>query len=160
MAGQTKPFGELLVELGFVTEYQVQEALALQSLTGNRVGEALMSLGYITRNQLQRALSMALGRGQPVALDRPPLGEVLVGLKYVETKDVDMALDQQRKDGRRLGEILVEKGVCSYQQVYEALTLQQRMANDAAQRHSAPDAKAAPADSNGLRVMVVDDSLL
>jgi len=160
MAGQSKPFGELLIELGFVTEYQVQEALALQSLTGNRVGEALMSLGYITRNQLQRALSMALGRGQPVALDRPPLGEVLVGLKYVQAPDVDAALDQQRRDGRRLGEILVEKNVCSYQQVYEALTLQQRMASDAAQRHSAPDARPQAVDSNGVRVMVVDDSLL
>jgi adenylate cyclase len=161
MTGQTKPFGELLVELGFVTEYQVQEALALQSLTGNRVGEALMSLGYITRNQLQRALSMALGRGQQVALDRPPLGEVLVGLRYAEARDVDGALEQQRKDGRRLGEILVEKGLCSYQQVYEALTLQQRMASDGVQRHNAPDAEpAAPVDSNGVRVMVVDDSLL
>ncbi len=162
MSTPSKPFGELLVELGFVTEYQVQEALALQSLTGNRVGEALMSLGYITRNQLQRALSMALGRGQPVALDRPPLGEVLVGLKYVDSGDIDAALNQQKKDGRRLGEILVEQGKASYQQVYEALTLQQRMSHELEQRHSAPDAPRieTPADSNGLRVMVVDDSLL
>jgi adenylate cyclase len=161
MPAPSKPFGQLLVELGFVTEYQVQEALALQSLTGNRVGEALMSLGYITRNQLQRALSMALGRGQQVALDRPPIGEVLVGLKYVSADDIDAALEQQKKDGRRLGEILVEKGVCSYQQVYEALTLQERMANELEQRHGAPDAAAAARpDSNGVRVMVVDDSLL
>src|SRR3954469_10545023 len=137
MAPPTKPFGELLVELGFVTEYQVQEALALQSLTGNRIGEALMSLGYITRNQLQRALSMALGRGQAVSLDKPPLGEVLIGLKYLEQARLDEALEQQRKDGRRLGEILVEKHICTYQQVYEALTLQQRMAAEAA-RASVP----------------------
>src|SRR3954462_10715587 len=107
MPAPSKPFGELLIELGFVTEYQVQEALALQSLTGNRVGEALISLGYITRNQLQRALSAALGRGQVVALDKPPLGEILVGLKYIEADKVDAALVQQRKDGRRLGEIVV-----------------------------------------------------
>src|SRR2546421_8811383 len=115
MSAPNKPFGELLIELGFVTEYQVQEALALQSLTGNRVGEALMSLGYITRAQLQRALSMALGRGQPIALDKPPLGEVLMGLRYCTQQDIDAALEHQRKDGRRLGEILVEKAVCSYQ---------------------------------------------
>jgi adenylate cyclase len=155
----TKPFGELLVELGFVTDYQVQEALALQSLTGNRIGEALMSLGYITRNQLQRALSMALGRGQPVALDKPPLGEVLIGLKYLEQDKLDAALDQQRKDGRRLGEILVEKNICTYQQVYEALTLQQRMAADVARASEPSTPEPAPA-SNGIRVMVVDDSLL
>jgi len=159
VSAPTKPFGELLVELGFVTDYQVQEALALQSLTGNRVGEALMSLGYITRNQLQRALSMALGKGQSVALDKPPLGEVLIGLKYLEQDKLDGALDQQRKDGRRLGEILVEKNICTYQQVYEALTLQQRMAADSAQSEPAPSIET-PAPQNGIRVMVVDDSLL
>jgi adenylate cyclase len=153
----TKPFGELLIELGFVTPYQVQEALALQSLTGNRVGEALMSLGYITRNQLQRALSAALGRGQPVALDKPPLGEILVGLKYIEADKVEKALVQQRKDGRRLGEIVVEQGHCTYQQVYEALTLQQRMA---ARAEEGNPLHPPVAESNGVRVVVVDDSLL
>ncbi|HEX4622655.1 MAG TPA: hypothetical protein VH208_13920, partial [Myxococcaceae bacterium] len=54
-------FGDMLVKLGVVTPGQVQEALALQSLTGQRVGEALISLGYVTRDQLQNGLSEALG---------------------------------------------------------------------------------------------------
>src|SRR5581483_6683707 len=100
-----------------------------------------------------------LGKGQTVALDKPPLGEVLIGLKYLEQDKLDEALLQQRKDGRRLGEILVEKGVCTYQQVYEALTLQQRMAADAPKGEPADKVEVMP-PSNGVRVMVVDDSLL
>ena len=156
-----RPFGELLVELGFVTSHQVQEALALQSLTGSRVGEALLSLGYITRPQLQRALSNAVGRGQRVALDKPPLGEVLLGLKYLDERQLADALERQNHDGRRLGEVLVDLGWCSYQQVYEGLALQQRMASyqltepTESQRFTEDAVQA-----NGRRVLVVDDSLL
>ena len=158
MTGASQRFGDVLVTMGFVTRTQVMEALALQHLTGHRLGEALLSLGYITRMQLQRALSEALRAGAPVALDRPPLGEILVGLKYVDAKRLDDTLGRQRLDGRRLGELLVDEGAVSYQQVYEALGLQQRMAappNDADE-----SAELERAASNGVKVMVVDDSPL
>ena len=161
MSESTKRFGDLLIELGLVTESQVQEALALQSLTGSRVGESLMSLGYVTRVQLQRALSIALGQGRRVALDRPPLGEILVGLKYLDPGRLDEALVLQRKDGRKLGELLVALGACTHQQVYEALGLQQRMARGELDVEPAPPAASATAaTSTGTRVVVVDDSAL
>jgi adenylate cyclase len=120
-------FGEMLMKLGLVTPHQVQEALALQALTGQRVGEALISLGYVTRDQLQSALSEALGLAQVTPLHRPPLGELLVGLKHISAEQLDTALARQKRDGRKLGEILVEQGLCTYRQVYEGLALQQRM---------------------------------
>jgi adenylate cyclase len=161
MSDTTKRFGDLLIELGLVTESQVQEALALQSLTGNRVGEALISLGYVTRPQLQRALSVALGEGRRVALARPPLGEILVGLKYLNMDRLEEALIFQRRDGRKLGEILVAQNVCTHQQVYEALGLQQRMARPEGEEASQTVSKeVTAAASNGVRVLVVDDSLL
>ncbi|MBS1150112.1 MAG: Adenylate cyclase [Myxococcaceae bacterium] len=158
MSDVSQRFGDVLVSLGFVTRSQVQEALALQHLTGHRVGEALLSLGYITRAQLQRALSHALSAGNRVALDRPPLGEILVGLKYLEEPVLSSALEEQRQDGRRLGEVLVEQGLVTHQQIYEALGLQQRMM-------AQPDeVEAAPPETRdglrGVRVMVVDDSTL
>src|SRR4051794_36014734 len=105
MADASQRFGDVLVSMGFVNRMQVEEALALQHLTGHRLGEALLSLGYITRPQLQRALSEALRAGTQVALERPPLGEILVGLKYVDPKRLDQALELQRQDGRKLGEL-------------------------------------------------------
>ncbi len=158
MSESGRRFGDLLVELGFVTDRQVKEALALQPLTGSRVGEALLSLGYLTRAQLQRALSTAITRGDRVVLDRPPLGEILVGLQYLREDAIGEALGRQRTDGRRLGEILVELGACTHQQVYEALGLQQRMAQqpeDVVTKGGRPEPPATP---TGRRVMVVDDS--
>lgn len=162
MSDTTKRFGDLLIELGLVTETQVQEALALQSLTGHRVGEALISLGYVTRPQLQRALSVALGEGRRVALARPPLGEILVGLKYLTTEKLEDALVFQRRDGRKLGEILVAQSTCTHQQVYEALGLQERMASPVPEEEAAPAMarEVVAAASNGVKVLVVDDSSL
>lgn len=141
--------------MGLVTEGQVAEALALQPLTGARVGEALLSLGYLTRPQLQRALSQAIARGDSIVLDRPPLGEILLGLQYVEAGALEAMLTRQRRDGRRLGELLVENGACTHQQLYEALGLQQRMGAQPELTRPSPEPRAAP---TGRRVMVVDDS--
>jgi adenylate cyclase len=120
-------FGELLVELGYVTDVQVQQALALQPLTGARMGEALLALGFLTRSQLQRALSRAVVRGESVLLDRPLLGEVLVGLQYVDEPTLRESLEEQARSGQRLGEVLVAQRQVTHQQLFEALGLQQRM---------------------------------
>jgi adenylate cyclase len=161
MSDPSVRFGDLLVELGLVTEMQVQEALALQPLTGHRVGEALLSLGHVTRAQLQRALSVAIARGEAGTLDRPPLGEILIGLRYLRADDLAQALERQRVSGQKLGEVLVESGRVTHQQVYEALGLQQRMARTAELSQKEKSGEPVPAPTpNGKRVMVVDDSEL
>ncbi|ATB44229.1 cyclase [Cystobacter fuscus] len=150
-------FGELLLKLGIVTPKQIEEALSLQALNGQRLGEALISLGYVTREQIQEALGEALGlnHAPPGFLPiHPPLGEVLVGLKYLTLSQLDEALTLQRRSGRKLGEILVEHGYCSYKQLYEGLALQGRVAG----RQESP-ARAQP-EAGHHRVMVVDDSPL
>jgi adenylate cyclase len=158
MSDASQRFGDVLVSMGFVTRTQVDEALALHHLTGHRLGEALLSLGYITRSQLQRGLAEALRTGAQVSLERPPLGEILIGLDYVKPGSLDEMLELQRRDGRRLGELLVDRGHLSQQQVYEALGLQQRMASSPAETEDVQQLKRAAA--NGIRVMVVDDSAL
>lgn len=160
MSDSAPLFGDVLLKLGLVTQGQLQEALALQPLTGQRVGEALISLGYVTRDQLQSALAQALGIKEQNKLERPPLGELLIGLKHISDSQLKDALDRQKRDGRKLGEVLVEMGACSYKQVYEALALQQKMTHgeSAAVIESASSSKR---KGNGLtRVLVVDDSSL
>lgn len=153
-------FGDFLVSQGLVTQGQVQEALALQPLTGSRVGEALLSLGYLTRGQLQRALSLAVQKGDAVVLDRPPLGEILVGLRYVAEDQVEAGLATQQKNGKRLGEVLVEQGVLNHKQLYEALGLQQRMSPGGTVEAAPPPAPEPIVQANGQRLMVIDDSEL
>src|SRR5262249_32827091 len=125
---------------------QLEEALKLQPVTGQRVGEALLSLGYVTRDQLKGALLESLGLSDETAMGRPKLGELLIGLKYVSAEQVDLAVEQQRIDG----EILVEQGACTFKQIYEALSLQIR----------GSDSKLPSRSSGKRRVLVVDDSPL
>jgi adenylate cyclase len=153
-------FGDFLIQQGLVTEGQVQEALALQPLTGSRVGEALLSLGYLTRAQLQRALSLAVQKGDAVVLDRPPLGEILLGLRYVAEEQVTSGLASQQKTGKRLGEVLVEQGVINHKQLYEALGLQARMSPASPPEPTRTTTAELALPSNGQRLMVIDDSEL
>ena len=160
MTDPVRRFGDFLIQQGLVTEGQVQEALALQPLTGNRVGEALLSLGYLTRGQLQRALSQAVQKGDAVVLDRPPLGEILVGLRYVEEAQVEAGLASQQKTGKRLGEVLVEQGALNHKQLYEALGLQTRMSPSQAAEPARTTTAELMVPANGQRLMVIDDSEL
>lgn len=155
LSDSPRRFGDFLISLGLVTKGQVDQALALQPLTGSRVGEALMSLGFLTRAQLQRALSEAVRDGGAGMLDRPPLGEILLGLKAITREQLEAALAEQQKSGKRLGEVLVEQGVLQHKQLYEALSLQQRMTlgDESARRSPTP----APT-SRGVTLMVIDDS--
>ncbi len=157
LSDSIRRFGDFLISLGLVTQGQVDQALALQPLTGSRVGEALMSLGYLTRAQLQRALSEAVREGGGGMLDRPPLGEILLGLKVINREQLERALGEQQKSGKRLGEVLTDQQALQHKQLYEALSLQQRMTLGA---ESAPKGEAPAPVVRGVKLMVIDDSEL
>ena len=55
-------FGQLLKDKGFVTEDQIQEALAIQKQRGGLLGDILVSLHYVTNEQIMRAQSDYLGQ--------------------------------------------------------------------------------------------------
>src|SRR5574337_650600 len=54
-------FGQLLKDKEFVTEGQIQEALAIQKQKGGLLGDILVSLHYVTNQQIMQALSEHLG---------------------------------------------------------------------------------------------------
>ena len=55
-------FGQLLKDKGFVTENQIQEALAIQKQKGSLIGDILVSLHYVTNDQIMLAMSEYLGQ--------------------------------------------------------------------------------------------------
>ncbi|MGE5237416.1 MAG: GspE/PulE family protein [Chloroflexota bacterium] len=56
-----KKIGHLLLELGYVTKAQIEEALALQETEHSRqLGKILVQLGYLTKEQVSEALSKKL----------------------------------------------------------------------------------------------------
>jgi len=143
-------FGQFLVELGLVNQAEVADALALQTQSGQRIGEALVSLGYVRRHQLHSALAEQLGLNEKG--NRLSFGDVLVRLKHLTPSQLDFIREKQKTDDRKVGELAIELGYCTYKQVYEALSLHRPTAQDAASSSSEV--------SNASRVMVVDDSPL
>jgi MSHA biogenesis protein MshE len=52
------------------------------------------------------------------------LGDVLLAQKVISREQLALALEQQKRSGRRLGRILVENGFCTDEQIAEALARQ------------------------------------
>jgi hypothetical protein len=90
--------GKLLVQNGYASKEQLEEALEEQKL---RIGEILVLSGRLTLEQLDKSLE----RQRQVSRK---LGEVLIELGFSTQEDVDWALHMME---RRLGEILRERGL-------------------------------------------------
>ena len=58
---RTKRLGDMLLELGLITEGQLKEALDYQAKEKERLGTTLVKHHYITEGQLIDALRMQLG---------------------------------------------------------------------------------------------------
>ena len=56
-----KRLGYMLIELNYITENDLQEALKIQKETGNKIGEVLIERGFITEDDLLQALEIQLG---------------------------------------------------------------------------------------------------
>ncbi|MGL5479436.1 MAG: GspE/PulE family protein [Clostridium sp.] len=56
-----KRLGDILVDLGYIKEEDVQEAIKIQKLTGKRLGEIFVESGLITEENLLNILEVQLG---------------------------------------------------------------------------------------------------
>ena len=56
-----KRLGDLLVELGYITEDQVKDAIKVQKATGKRLGRIFVEQGLITEESLLNLLELQLG---------------------------------------------------------------------------------------------------
>ena len=56
-----QPLGQIFKQMGLVTEYDIQQALAKQKETGESIGQILVSNGLVTEVDLSRALAEQKG---------------------------------------------------------------------------------------------------
>lgn len=171
--------GEILVHLGIITPEQLDETLRIHKVWHLPVGACAEKLGFATGAQIARALELQArlraGVGAPAALPAaasmpglvhsgpasahhlpaahagatlgapPParrtelklelrdrnqvqrLGELLLEQGIVTREQLDYALKMQRAAGLRLGEALIQLGYASREQVRQALLLQEKM---------------------------------
>jgi hypothetical protein len=144
-----RPLGELLVERKFVLPRELGAALAEQEQTGRKLGEILVARGAVTAAQLTRVLLEQAGlRLEDVESDATvaappeqpapghagepwrPLGRVLVDRGSLREAELQEALQVQRESGRRLGEILVQRGYVTTQALVSAVIAQHGLAEE------------------------------
>lgn len=113
-----KRIGELLVKRGLLEERQLEEALAVQrSRTHYKpLGEVCKELGFISGRVLRDILS----RYQKQIL----LGELLNKMGILSDDQLNEALQEQRKTGKKLGQILIKKGLITSSILIDSLCLQ------------------------------------
>jgi len=142
--------GSIFVEKGLITEEQLEHALDVQRETGERLGEILVDRFSVERLDLAGALAeqwaeyerggagdelsspeepalapapvlRAPGAVDPATAGKRPIGEIFVERGLVTASQLEQALEEQRKTGGRLGEILVATGKLSRLELASAL---------------------------------------
>jgi len=56
-----RPTGEVLVDMGLLTQEQVDQAAAEQQQTHQRIGEIALAKGWVTKSDLMAALARRIG---------------------------------------------------------------------------------------------------
>ena len=140
-AVSSRLIGLILVQKGLVTDEQLERALQIQSDTGERLGEVVVKEFGVARLELASVLAeqwaeferveregddvqpdglpqgetpalapTGLAADPPEPLIRRPIGEIFVESGFVTDEQLQAALEVQRETGARVGEILVEQG--------------------------------------------------
>ncbi|MGH7308690.1 MAG: GspE/PulE family protein [Candidatus Rokuibacteriota bacterium] len=110
--------GELLVAEGIITAKQLQEALALQAQLERYVllGQLLVARKVITRKQLKMVTQLHRRRSR--------LGDILVNSRCITRDQLMLALAEQERTGRPVGETLVRLGHATEEEIRRALCMQ------------------------------------
>ena len=121
--------GGVLIQLGFVTAGEVQEAI--QNARGRRLGDVLVDQGRVSMEDVERAallqqsLSSAKNKQAPTPTGQRTgvvrLGHILLRNGVVGREALDEALALQAENGVRIGEALVELGHATWGQVTDAV---------------------------------------
>ena len=126
---QSRLIGALFVERGLVSESQVRVALEIQRETGQQLGQILVERFGVSRKELASVVAQQWAKlgGSAGPEDNASwrrLGEIFVERGFVTQEELDGALERQRQTGERLGEALVAQGVISKFELAGALAEQ------------------------------------
>lgn len=110
------PFGEFLVDNNHINRKQLLDLLNKQKVQDRVIDSCLKKLGFMTNSQKWEVLTRT-----------EKLGELLIKFFNVKFKDLIKCIEQQEqtRPERLLGDIMVEKGFVTNDQLNKALALQQ-----------------------------------
>jgi hypothetical protein len=136
-----RPLGELLVERGLIDEYQLEPLLLEQRLSGQLFGEMLVAKRIVSPTDIAGVIAQQHGLSLDPEL-RPvpapskaiadtngggkwrPLGRILVDKELLTESGLQRVLLAQRRRGGMLGQLLLERGYVTSEQLASALAEQ------------------------------------
>jgi type IV pilus assembly protein PilB len=120
-----KKLGEILLELGYITQVQLADAIVEQKQTGVKLGEICVSSGIINQEQLFEALEnqakIFAMINSNLELKRKKIGEILIEQGLISEEMFEHVLKTQKASGRKLGEVLLVEGLITEDQMLNAL---------------------------------------
>jgi hypothetical protein len=133
--------GALFVERGLVSESQIRVALEIQRETGQQLGQLLVERFGVSRKELASVVAEQWAKlggsaGPEDTASWRRLGDIFVERGFVTQEELDEALVRQRQTGERLGEALVAQGVISKFELAGALAEQMAVLGDAGAEES------------------------
>lgn len=124
-AGVRGLLGELLVQAGHIKAGQLEEALAEQKVSGEKLGEVLVRKGLLTDRQLNVVLEFQQNQSSEKQAASPlRLGEILISAGYISRYQLEDALYKQTLSRKKLGDILIEEGHVHPSHIKHGLRLQ------------------------------------
>lgn len=110
-----RKLGEILIEAGIVSEQQLLSALAIQKEKKRPLGEILIENEFVSREKLEAVLAKQYGS---------ILGEILIDRKLINFQQFQDALRVQGQNMKTLGEILIESGNITEENLIDARSKQ------------------------------------
>lgn len=126
-----RSIGQILKDGGFLSQDQLEQALEEQKQTNELLGEALVRMGVLQPGDVNAVLSVQEHMGslaQAVRLGagvREMFGSLLIRSGKMSVEQLDLAMAEQKKRGKKLGEVCVSLGVLSEPQMQGLLAFQQ-----------------------------------
>jgi hypothetical protein len=146
-----RPLGEILVERGLLDRYELAHWLTQQKLSGMLLGELLVLHRVISPVDVAAALAVQRGANDvaggihdPDAKSQQSLGRVLVTQGLITDSGLQRALLTQRRTGGALGDIVVERGWATQEQIDEAMAQHAKARDGAADDEDEPAEQPAP----------------
>jgi putative phosphotransacetylase len=117
--------GQLLVEMGYLAEDQLKQALREQihrEKLGiqSTVGEICVENDWCT----MRDIAIAMKEQEEDIFHLSSLGQILMNLGFIGLEELDLALEMHKDLSAPIGETLVDIGICTEEQIRMALELQ------------------------------------
>ncbi len=108
MTEQNLKTGEILIQTGRLKQDQLEDALKKQKNPSTMIGNILIEMGYVSEKDVQWALKQKAQRTLNLMM-----GEMLVQAEKLKQKQLDAGLKFQRMSRKMIGHILREMGYVS-----------------------------------------------